>query len=317
MEKFLSMPCCVIGAAGFLGRRLTRTLLLRGAQVTGLDIHSSESQVSPKQHYHFISGTFAEKEEEITKHFLSPERSGHETLFHMAAISHNSLCLKDPGNAVEGNVMLTKRVLEFCRKNGVKKLIYPSTGLVYGEDLNRPAKESDPVQTFNFYCATKLAAENLIAGYALSFGMTCIVARLSNAYGPGMSPETVTGTILRQIQKREPIHVRDWTPVRDFIFAEDVIEGLIRLADTIHQPGYHLFNLSTGTGSSIRTLGELASQYAKLPLGPMASQKELAKKTPSLILDNRLFMEKTHWKPAYSLKEGMKVSILEAAGTPG
>ncbi|MBN2144156.1 MAG: NAD-dependent epimerase/dehydratase family protein [Candidatus Aureabacteria bacterium] len=303
--------CFVTGACGFIGRRLSYKLLQRGAHVTGLDTALSHPQSLDDQHFHFISGNLSEKEKEIKKHFLSAERSGNETVFHAAAISHNSACIKDPARAVEANVMLTEKILEFCRKNGVKKLLFLSTGLAYGEELNRPAKESDPVCAFNFYCSTKLAAEKLIEGYAEAFGMTGIVVRLSNAYGPGMNPDTVTGTILKQIADRESIHVKDWMPVRDFIFAEDVVEGLIRLSVSIRESGYHLFNLSTGTGSSIRTLGELASGLSGLPLQQPDIQNNRAKKPPSLILDNHRLIEKTGWEPKYSLKEGMKISVEE------
>jgi nucleoside-diphosphate-sugar epimerase len=189
-------------------------------------------------------------------------------------------------------------------------MVFPSTGYVYASDSPRPLLETSPVRVSNMYTATKLAAESLVIGHARANRYNAIVVRLSNIYGPDSSKETVIGKIITQARSGQPIAVNEESPVRDFIFIDDVIEGVFRLIENLIQSSGQTVNLSTGTGTSICQIINLVSK--------IMNQKESASSNlsssgnpggSSIVLANQLLQSLTGWKPSISLAEGLMLSI--------
>ncbi len=295
-----------------MGSRLIQTLLDKGAIVVGVDSSKKTTECfhefTKSSSFHFIHGSFEKKSEEILS-FLKANKREKKAVFHMAGLAHAGECEKDPVKAFESNVSLTFYVLEFCRQNKVMKFIFPSTGLVYGNHQKEPVIEDTPPSPQNFYATLKLSAEILIKGYSKSFQTTCIIARLGNVYGPGSHRDTVFSTIVKQIKNGKRIIVRDLTPVRDFIFIDDVIEGFVRLLVSIESPECYIVNLSTGTGTSILNLAKMASQRASVPIKEVQSQSDSRPSNSILILNNSLLSRITGWKPRYTLHEGLLLTL--------
>lgn len=302
----------VTGACGFLGSHLVQALLDKEAFVVGVD-SSSEApeyfhELTKNSPFHFIHGSFNEKSKETLSMLLSEEREK-KAVFHMAGLAHAGECEKDPVKAFESNVLLTFQVLEFCRQNKIGKFIFPSTGLVYGDHLKRKAVEEDLLSPQNIYTATKLSAEVLIRSYSKSYGLSCIIARLGNIYGPGSHSDTVVSTIINQVRHAGKIIVHDLTPVRDFIYIDDVIEGLVHLLVSIARPECYIVNLSTGTGTSILNLAKMASRIASVPNTLVQPQGNSEPSNSTLVLDNSLLLKITGWKPIYTLSEGLSLTL--------
>ena len=301
----------VTGASGFLGRQLVKTLLALRASVVGTDCNplpKSYDRAIKNKSFRFVLGNFRDRADEALSHLISfKKKKG--AVFHMAGIAHTEECGKNPIRAFESNVLLTVQVLEFCIKNKINRFVFPSTGLVYGDQRGRPSSEQDPSIAQNIYSATKLSAESMIQGYANSFGLNCIIARLSNVYDSEVHPATVVGTILKQVKNGGKIAVCSLAPVRDFIYIDDVIEGFIRLFVSIDKAGCYIVNLSTGTGSSVQELAETACKAASIPIDRIQSKDELESLKSMLVLDNSLLVKITGWRPKYTLSEGLRLIL--------
>ena len=297
----------VTGVCGFLGSRMAEALLNRGAVVTGVDLKSAcPEKLAKHKSYFFIQRDFLKKNNEVLFKWDAENRED-TAVFHMAGLAHVDECEKNPRKAFESNVLLTSYVLEFCRLNKIRNFIFPSTGLVYGTSLKEPAAEDTPPAPQNFYAVSKLAAEVQIRGYSLSFGISCIIARLGNTYGPGSDPDTLVSTIVDQIKKKEKIVVRHLTPIRDFIYIDDVLEGLIRLYLSKDKKKCQVVNVSTGAGTSALELARMASQISSIPIDEALKHRDPFDST--LVLNNSLLAKIAGWTPKYTLSEGLSLTL--------
>lgn len=302
----------VTGACGFLGSRLVKVLLDKGAFVVGIDDNKRFTEhfanIKPNHSFRFIPGSFPEKSDEALAELLSDRREK-TAVFHMAGMAHAGECEKNPARAFESHILLTFQVLEFCRQNEIGKFMYPSTGLVYGDGQGQPVTEGTSPSPQNIYAASKLSAEVLIMGYSKSFEITCVIMRLGNVYGEGSHKDTVVSTIIKQIRDGQRIAVRDLTPTRDFIYIDDVMEGLIRLFVMMDKPECAIVNLSTGVGTSVLNLARIASRIASVPSHGIQLQGHREPSNSTLILDNTLLKKITGWKPRFTLSEGLALTL--------
>ena len=301
----------VTGASGFLGQQLVKTLLANRASVVGIDGNpppSSYDKTIKNKSFRFVLGNFQDKADEALSQFVSLKKKK-SAVFHMAGLAHTGECRKNPIKAFESNVLLTVQVLEFCIKNKINRFVFPSTGLVYSDQLGRPASEQDLPTAQNIYAATKLSAESMIQGYANCFELNCIIARLSNVYDWGVRSDTVISTILKQVKYGRKIIVRSLAPIRDFIYIGDVVEGLIRLFVSKSKAGCYIVNLSTGIGSSIQELAEKACRIVSIPINIAQSKDKTNSSKSMLILDNSLLVKITGWRPKYTLSEGLRLIL--------
>jgi len=302
----------VTGACGFLGSHLVKGLLDNRAFVVGIDDNPKFpehlAEVIKDHSFRFIQGSFLQKSEEALAELQSENRSK-TAIFHMAGMAQAGECEKNPEKAFESHVLLTFQVLEFCRQNKIGKFIFPSSGLVYGDYRRRPVTEETSPSPQNIYSASKLSAEALIMGYSKSFEILCIIVRLGNVYGPGGHEDTVVSTIINQIRAGQKIVVRDFTPIRDFIYINDVIEGLIRLLSSSDKPECPIVNLSTGVGTSVFNLAMMASRLSPVSIGDVPANSDSEPPNSTLILDNNLLKKMTGWKPRYSVSEGLSLTL--------
>ena len=265
----------VSGAGGFLGRRLTRRLKQLGVSVESLNARRPAAPKRPADYF-----------------------------FHLAGQADASKCEADPKAAHEANVALTGRMLDYCRRHRIGVFVLPSTAYVYGSVLKRPARETDAARPQSRYPKTKIVAEALLAKACARGKLAGVSARLSNVYGPGMRAATVAGTVIAQLKKGREPKVRDLSPVRDFIFVDDAVEGMIRLASAARRGRFLAVNVSTGKGVSVARLAETARRAAGRSPRAVA-----AANGPALILDNRRLARLTGWRPKTSLRRGLAACL--------
>jgi len=302
----------VTGAAGFLGSRLIAGLTGRGIWVLGIDRipegYNSAATSDKSRQYCYLSAEFNTAADEA-RGFLSDVSRERRVVFHMAGLADAGDCHDHPDQAFRLNVESTFQVLEMCRQIGGSLLVYPSTGLVYGDTLDYPATEDDPVVPHSVYIATKIAAEALIQSYAAGFEVEAIIARLSNVYGPGVSEKTVIGRIIDQTSRGEPLQVMFNTHIRDFIFSQDVIDALICLSSLKPSKSALIINVSTGEGVSVDTVVSTASHLFAVPVVKPSSKKNMSNKASCLILSNEKIRRLTNWAPRVDITEGLRKSF--------
>ena len=177
------MKFIITGCAGFIGSSLTDRLLSMGHQVVGVDNFSSGQR-------RFLESALTNKNFKLVEAdlldpvHLNPAFAGGDVVFHFAANADVRFGTDHPRRDLEQNTIATYNVLEAMRANGVKKILFSSTGSVYGEAKVIPTPEDGPfpIQT-SLYGASKLAGEGLIAAYCEGFGFQSWIFRFVSILG--------------------------------------------------------------------------------------------------------------------------------------
>ena len=173
----------VTGCAGFIGSNMVDRLLAEGHDVIGIDNFSTGRK-------RFLDGALKNRafrlitSDLLDLPALTQAFAGGNMVLHFAANADVRFGAAHPRRDLEQNTIATYNVLEAMRANGIKKIVFPSTGSVYGEATVIPTPEDAPfpIQT-SFYAASKLAAEGLIAAYCESFGFQSWIFRFVSILG--------------------------------------------------------------------------------------------------------------------------------------
>lgn len=229
----------VTGAAGFIGMHTSLRLLARGDRVIGLDNLNDYYDVALKE----ARLAHLRSHPNFTFHLLDvADRAGMATLFaseapqyvvHLAAQAGVRYSLVNPQAYIDSNLQGFTNLLEGCRQQGVRHLVYASSSSVYGGNTRVPFSEHDPVDhPISLYAATKKANELMAHTYSHLFGLPTTGLRLFTVYGPWGRPDMALFLFTKAILAGKPIDVfNHGQMVRDFTFVDDIVEGLIRVAD--------------------------------------------------------------------------------------
>ena len=302
-----NMNVLITGIGGFLGRALSKQLLQSDAKVFGLDINATRPYLPEGIHYHQSDILNFDQLYDTLKHL----RLENAIVFHLAGQSHVSKSRTDPLTTYSVNVTGTAHLLEACRLFAFNRIVFPSSALVYARPTPFPVKETDAVRANSVYASTKLACESLLNGYSADFGFVCQIARLGNIYGPGAAADSVIEIILRQVKSGGPISLKTLTPVRDFIYRDDVVSGLIALATHANESGCEIFNLSSSIPTSIREVAQTACRAGELELQITETEPRLVDNVDRLVLSTQRITDYTSWKPAWKLEDGLRQTLSE------
>ena len=290
------LKAVVSGSTGFLGSRLVLRLVKSKTPVLGVDLAPAPFTVAGYQH---IQSSIEQARESIRTYL-----DGGGVFFHMAGLADQRQCEKRPADAFAVNVDLTFTSLDICEHVGNVKFILPSTGIVYGFHVDRPAVEEDSTHPESIYAGSKIAAETLVRAHTPGRLRGSVVARLSNVYGPGVGENTVMGRLIGQAARKEALHVLDERPVRDFIHVDDAVEALVRLAD-IDTPESQVVNVSTARGVKIGDAVRIVAKITGRPIrksGPLTDEP-----ATQLILSNARLKRMTGWIPQIQLEDGLEI----------
>jgi UDP-glucose 4-epimerase len=197
--------------------------------------------------------------------------------------------------------------LEALIGRGYRRIVYVSSAVLYGDTSVQPHCPNDPPLISDSYTRTKRRSELRTLG---AVGREAVVARLANVFGPGMSGQNVLSAVLQQLGQPGPVRVLDTTPVRDFVWAEDVADALARMA--LGQ-GVGVYNVGSGVGTSVRQLAEAILDVAGE--SGRGVESALPPGHPShLVVDPGLTREAFGWTPGTTLRAGL--AALVAAHTP-
>jgi UDP-glucuronate 4-epimerase len=231
----------VTGAAGFIGFHLSRRLLDRGDQVVGLDNLNDYYDVQLKRdRLAQLTGR-----EGFTFHQLDlADRDGMSRLFaderfqvvvNLAAQAGVRYSLENPHAYVDANLVGFMHVLEGCRHHDVKHLVYASSSSVYGANTRMPFSVHDNVDhPVSLYAATKKANELMAHTYSHLYQLPTTGLRFFTVYGPWGRPDMALYLFTEAILAGRPIKVFNQGQMRrDFTYIDDIVEGVIRVADRI------------------------------------------------------------------------------------
>jgi nucleoside-diphosphate-sugar epimerase len=312
-QPWETVAACVTGGRGSLGRRVVERLAQDGARrIVTLGRSPEPTSRDTASAVEHVRGSL------LDDVALDQALAGCDVVFHLAALVHAGRSRLEPLRCFEVNALGTARLLEACRRQGVRRVVYASTVHVYGEPHYLPVDEQHPVAPLSIYAASKLAGEAAVAGYAADHRLICDIARLANVYGGSLDPETVIGRALEQAAAGGSIRLRSLAPVRDFVHADDAAEALVQLAGSDgERAGLRTVNVSSGQGVSVGqiacTLARLAGTGATRPLDVVEEiRSSSAGNLSTLVFDNRRIREATGWAPRINLEQGLALALDEA-----
>jgi UDP-glucose 4-epimerase len=224
------MLILVTGGCGFIGANLVRRLQAR----PGLRLRVFDNESLGRRERlgdfggEFIRGDLRDREA------LDAAMDGVDAVVHLAADTRVIDSIADPAFNYSVNVQGGFNLLEAMRGHGVRRLVNASTGGAILGDVQPPVHEEMVARPLSPYGAAKLAMEGYCSAYAGSFGLETLSLRFSNVYGPGSERKgSVVAAFFKRLIAGEPITIYgDGSQVRDFVFVEDLCDGLIQAVDS-------------------------------------------------------------------------------------
>ncbi len=296
----------ITGGAGFLGAALANALCERGYIVRVLDDLSAGDPSQLSVAVHFNRGDV----NDVPR--LWSLLQGVECVFHLAARVSVSESILYPREYNATNVGGTVSLIQAVRDAGARRIVFASSGAVYGEQRAERVREDATPNPGSPYAVSKLAAEYYINTIGALWGIETVILRIFNAYGPGQkmrpSHPPVIPAMIRQALGGGSIIVHgDGTQQRDFVYVDDVVEALIAAAEapTVNRL---IINVGSGIPTAINTLVDVIGRVLGKKLTPLHVAAESGG-VSRLCADLSRAQERLGYCPRVSLEEGIRRTI--------
>ena len=291
----------ITGSSGTIGTRLFEKLLEKNYNVIGFDKNHNKWRGNLNKFT--IIGDLLKKED------IAKIPNDIDMIVHLAANPRVYDLVVKPDLALE-NVVTTYNVLEFARKNKVKRVIFPSSREVYGNKKEMVSKETDVdiERCESPYAASKISDEALIYSFSKCYGINYIVCRFSNVYGMYDESERFIPLILRKMKKNKNIEIFGKDKVLDFTYIDDCVEGIIKCIEKFDNVKNNTFNIAFGKGSKLIDVTKLIKKNlqskSRILLG-----KNRQGEVVRFVADISKAKKMLGYEPKYNLKDGVKLTI--------
>jgi UDP-glucose 4-epimerase len=300
------MNFLITGSAGFLGSTLANYLAREGQQVRGIDDLSTGDPQALSPDVLFTRGDVNDRPK------LWTLLQDVDCVYHLAARVSVSESVLYPREYNAVNVGGTVSLMEAMRDVGVKRVVFISSGAVYGDQAHQPLLESAAPNPRSPYAVSKLAAEYYVRTIGDLWGIESVCLRVFNAYGPGQhlpaSHPPVIPNFLRQAMRTGTLVMYgDGAQTRDYVYVDDVVSAMLAAATA---PGINHFVINVGSGkeTSIRELVRLVMEVT-------GTNAEVIKNPRSDVgvsrmrADLSLAREKLGYTPRFSLEDGLRLTL--------
>jgi len=303
----------VTGGAGFIGSNVVDAFIDAGHQVVVVDNLSSgnRANVNPRAKLH-------EVDIRSTRLLEVMERERPEIVDHHAAHIDVRHSVADPLHDASVNIEGSINLLEACRKTGVRKVVYASTGgAEYGEPEYLPCDENHPIKPLSPYGASKHTVEHYLFMYRANFGLSYTILRYPNVYGPRQDPYGEAGVIAifmeRMLKGDDTIIFGSGEQERDFIYVGDCVSANLLALEAGDGREY---NLGWGIGTTVnevwRRLKETTGYQPGVVYGPAKTGE-----TFRIYLDTARIRSELGWSPKVPLEEGLTRTVDYFRGRAG
>ena len=231
---------------------------------------------------------------------------GVDVVFHLISTTFPSMTIERSVYDLLSNLLPTIRLVEICLSNGIKKIVYASSGgTIYGDPITIPVREDHPLIPKSAYGQSKLTIENYLNFYARSTDLDIDILRVSNPYGPGQNPygvQGIVGVAMRCAFFDNTLKIYgNGETVRDYLYIDDVINALLISSK---MSGSHTVNISSGKGHSVIDIVRLIEQIS----GRNIRKEFIPDRKGDVvvnILSNELAWKTFGWEQKIDLHEGI------------
>jgi UDP-glucose 4-epimerase len=247
----------VSGGAGFIGSHLVDRLINEGNAVTVYDNFSSGKASYIKHHLGKANFNLIKAELADTK-TLNQVMKGHDAVFHLAANPDAREGIKNPSLDLNIGTIATFNVLEAMRVNGIKKIVFSSSGTVTGDTPAVPVTEEyGPLLPISLYGASKLAGEGLISAFCHVFEMQAYIFRFANIIGPRATHGVIYDFINKLRQNPGELEILgDGTQAKPYLLVEDCLDGIFCALENSDKQ-CEIYNLGCDSTTSVTRIAEL------------------------------------------------------------
>jgi nucleoside-diphosphate-sugar epimerase len=296
----------VTGGAGFIGSHLSEALVQRGHRVRVVDNFATGYERNLRQGVEFVKGDLADPV------VASSAVRGMDYVLHQAAIPSVPRSVEKPVESHRANVDAMLNLLVAARDSGVKRLVFAGSSSVYGDTEVLPKTETMPTNPLSPYALQKLTSEMYGQMFSRLYGMETVTTRYFNVFGPRQDPGSpysgVISLFIKALhEKQRPVIYGDGEQTRDFTYVANVVDGVIRAAETPGVGG-EVFNVATNSLISLNQLLATLNQIFGTNLEPI--YKEARKGD---VRDSQADITKARrllgYEPTVGLEEGLRETV--------
>lgn len=293
------MRALVLGGGGFIGSHLVDELLRSSHDVRVLDT-AADRYRQPPHAVEYRLGDYANAA------VLAEALQDVDTVYHLASVTVPNTSNLDPSADITANLVPSVRLFEQMVRLDVSRVVFLSSGgTVYGNPAHIPVAVDHPVQPLCSYGVVKVATEHYLNMFHQLHGLSPLILRASNPYGPRqghLGVQGVIATFLHRVLEGEPIQIwGDGHVVRDYVYVRDLAR-LCVLAGESHVEG--TYNAGSGVGYSLNDVVEVVAEVTGL--------RPEVRYGPSRPIDvERIVLESSqteiafHWRPEIALRDGI------------
>jgi UDP-glucose 4-epimerase len=304
----------VTGGAGFIGSHISEALVKRGHRVRVVDSLVTGYRHNLRDGVEFTQGDLADPS------VARAAVTGMDYVLHQAAIPSVPRSVDKPEESHRANVDATLQIMLASRDAHVKRIVFAGSSSVYGDTEVLPKTETMPVNPMSPYALQKLMSEMYLRMFTRLYGIETVTTRYFNVFGPRQDPGSPYSGVISLFIKAlstgaRPIIYGDGEQTRDFTYVANVVDGVIRAAETPGVGG-EVFNIATNGRIS---LNELLATLKKIfgssvePIFKDARQGDVKHSQADISKAEKLL----GYRPAVGLEEGLRETVdwYRAAGT--
>ena len=298
------MKILITGGAGFIGSNVVDALIKKRYKVVVVDnlTGGNKNNINSKAIF------YKRNINDNINYVFEVEKP--DIVIHMAAQVQLRKSIIDPVGDAYNNIIGTINVLEACRKNGVKKIIYTSTGGArVGEPEYLPVDEKHALNPCSPYGLSKHSAEHYIWAYNKLYGLDYLIFCFGNAYGQRDDPNTkrLIPLVIDKMEKNEDVIIfGDGYQTRDFIYVKDIVSLIANNIDSC--PKNKLFHIAGGKQTSINKVVNIIQQLTSSK-SKIIHKAKVAGEVRDIVLNTSLVKRQLKWKPEYSIEDGIYETI--------
>jgi UDP-glucose 4-epimerase len=300
------MRFLITGGAGFIGAALANRLADQGHSVRVLDDLSAGDPSRLNSNVLFTRGDVRD----VPKLWSLLQKV--DCVYHLAARVSVPASILYPREYEAVNVGGTVSVMEAMRDAGVERVVFTSSGALYGEQPRQPVKESNPPHPQSPYAVSKLAAEHYVATIGALWGIETVALRIFNAYGPGQHLPASHAPVIPQFMHQalgggSLVIFGDGNQTRDFVYIDDVVDALSAAA-TAEDVDRLVINIGSGREVSINDLAQKIIRVAGRSAEVLHSHAESGG-VSRLVADLTLARAKLGFQPKLNLEQGLELLL--------